>query len=771
MLTHRNTSYSRFSTNICRRRTILIFETPSANPAGMDEVERHRLTFVSHAGEEKPLVSHLLSELNEQNVASFFDDNMVVGIDAETEMKTRAAEAHQAVVVLSWSFLTKKWPMKELNIFLEKGIDIHLLYYKVTPDDLGLLLAKYDSQAGDDKDAFARNMKADTKAWLEFIAGVRNDFMAGPVSQPTSLILRESAMVAKPSLPDPLVWREDIGRLAKMTGLRSADFGYDESSYVKSAARKITPPRLPRELPELPEHFVRPSLVDTVVSELVMIAPGKAKHHRVLTGMGGAGKSLTASAIARNKALRTRFRDGILWLEDSPGDFSEQNLILKLTKLGRDFQGRILSRHIKQGRSIQYDAIDFKNLEQAWGFFVARQKEQHDLRCLLVVDNVWNKKVLETADAMGFHVLATTRNEDAVPTGPRWFVQPVLPMKVDDSLLVLQKCSGALREVPRAAGLEVVKDCASLPLALAIVASTSTVRDDPLSADAWCKLHEELENKDKMQRKRGAQQVAIFTALSVSLDHLGEEQQQQFRSLAVLAHGVDAPLEMLEHLWEKSNPHDAQVALDGLVGRSLMSLKQDRYGVHDLILDFAKLQILTNRPLVKGATLRQARYLGRSNVVRGYSGAGQHREGLYALIALWRSVEELSDDKELEAKTYKDSLRPLEGGDMTVDVAQVFEDVGTLFMLQGKYEESGPLYERSLAVREECLGPDHPGVAASLDYSAKLVEQQEKEAEPLHQRCLAVDEKVYGPDHPEVAADLNNWAGLLESRLRALRCF
>lgn len=107
---------------------------------------RHRLTFVSHAGEEKPFVSHLLSELNVLNVATFFDDNMAVGTDAEAEMKTRAAEADQAVVILSWSFLTKKWPMKELNIFLGKGINIHLLYLLLTPDDLRPLLAKYDRQ-------------------------------------------------------------------------------------------------------------------------------------------------------------------------------------------------------------------------------------------------------------------------------------------------------------------------------------------------------------------------------------------------------------------------------------------------------------------------------------------------------------------------------------------------------------------------------------------------------------------------------------------------
>ncbi|CAM9368085.1 unnamed protein product [Pylaiella littoralis] len=317
---------------------------------------------------------YLLSELNDLNIASFFADDMAIGTDAEAEMKTRAAEADQAVVVLSGSFLTKKWPMKELNIFLEKGIKIHPLYFKVTPDDLRPLLEKYDSQAGDDKDAFARNMKADPKAWLEFMAEVRSEFMTGPWSHPTSLVLRvpamvetlltmvwrlltmvwkAPAMVATPNLPDPLVWREDIERLAKMTGLRGADYGYNEASYVKSAARQITPPGLPHELPDLTELFVRPSLVDTVVSELEIIPPGKANYHTVLTGMGGAGKPLIASSIARNKAIRTRFRDGILWLENSPGDFSEKTFLLKLESLGHDFRERVLSRHSKHRGSLR----------------------------------------------------------------------------------------------------------------------------------------------------------------------------------------------------------------------------------------------------------------------------------------------------------------------------------------------------------------------------------------------------------------------------------
>lgn len=130
------------------------------------------------------------------------------------------------------------------------------------------------------------------------------------------------------------------------------------------------------------------------------------------------------------------------------------------------------------------------------------------------------------------------------------------------------------------------------------------------------------------------------------------------------------------------NPQDAQVVAKGLAGRSLVFLKQDGYRVHDLILDFAKLQILTKPPLVKYATSRQARYLGRLAVVRGYAGTGEYQEGFHALAALWRSVEGLSGDEELEVKTYNDSLLPLERSEATVDVAQVFSTVGGLYILQ-----------------------------------------------------------------------------------------
>ena len=47
-----------------------------------------------------------------------------------------------------------------------------------------------------------------------------------------------------------------------------------------------------------------------------------------------------------------------------------------------------------------------------------------------------------------------------------------------------------------------------------------------------------------------------------------------------------------------------------------------------------------------------------------------------------------------------------------------------LVAAQGDYEGAKPLYERSLAIREKVLGPDHPHVASSLNNLAGLLANQ-----------------------------------------------
>jgi tetratricopeptide (TPR) repeat protein len=63
--------------------------------------------------------------------------------------------------------------------------------------------------------------------------------------------------------------------------------------------------------------------------------------------------------------------------------------------------------------------------------------------------------------------------------------------------------------------------------------------------------------------------------------------------------------------------------------------------------------------------------------------------------------------------------------------------------------ETEPVYERFLAIREKALGPDHPDVAKSLDALALSYTAQGRyaEAEPLYKRSLAIREKALSSDH------------------------
>ena len=47
-----------------------------------------------------------------------------------------------------------------------------------------------------------------------------------------------------------------------------------------------------------------------------------------------------------------------------------------------------------------------------------------------------------------------------------------------------------------------------------------------------------------------------------------------------------------------------------------------------------------------------------------------------------------------------------------------------LATFQGRLDEAGPLFERSLAILEKVLGPDHPGVAMALNNWAELLKAQ-----------------------------------------------
>jgi tetratricopeptide (TPR) repeat protein len=99
-------------------------------------------------------------------------------------------------------------------------------------------------------------------------------------------------------------------------------------------------------------------------------------------------------------------------------------------------------------------------------------------------------------------------------------------------------------------------------------------------------------------------------------------------------------------------------------------------------------------------------------------------------------------------------------------VATTLNSLALLYRYLGQFGKAEPLFQRSLAIHQSKLGPEHPDLAASLHNLALVRLDMGKygEAEPLFQRSIKIKEISLGPDHPEVSRSL----GLLAEVYAAL---
>ncbi|CAN0367965.1 unnamed protein product [Ectocarpus sp. 12 AP-2014] len=483
--------------------------------------------------------------------------------------------------------------------------------------------------------------------------------------------------------------------------------------------------------------------------------PEEPRTPYTVVGMGGGGKSVLASAVVRKSSVRERFRGGIFWLRVGRG--AKNSLLPLLQGLAREIgAARTDTPH---GVPRVLDSLE--QVKQHLGTVASTGTS----RRLVVLDDVWEREVVDALLPLGLKVLVTTRYRSVVgvPTG----CVEMGNMTEEEALELLLKTSrtvGLPGDAVRTQMTKVVARCGRLPLMLAIAGSMSVVEGRGLTAGAWEELIKLFENTATMMWESGLEATSLDVVLGASLSALAAKKRKEFLKMAVLAPGADAPIEMLRNLWETEDKKGAREEADGLTSKSLLQdVGGGGYRVHDLILGFVKIKIKADAEMMRKVTALQAHFLGRLDVLRGFYNPehGPANQGLFVLDALWRSVEELSGNSKLEVASYSTSLGELESCDATTDVAFTYLYVGFLFNIQGKYVEAEPLYERCQTIEENALGLDHPSLASTLNNRARLLERQRKyeEAEPLYRSSLAIDEKVLGLNHPEVAAVLNDWAG------------
>jgi tetratricopeptide (TPR) repeat protein len=79
-----------------------------------------------------------------------------------------------------------------------------------------------------------------------------------------------------------------------------------------------------------------------------------------------------------------------------------------------------------------------------------------------------------------------------------------------------------------------------------------------------------------------------------------------------------------------------------------------------------------------------------------------------------------------------------------------------LYMLSDRDEQASPLGERTLAILEKVLGPDHPSIAGQLEVVATTYENRGRyaEAEVLRKRAIATIERNDGSESITFASAL-----------------
>lgn len=329
-------------------------------------------------------------------------------------------------------------------------------------------------------------------------------------------------------------------------------------------------------VPELPPHYLsRSENLQTLENFLLadanrpVVMTGTSRKVG-LCGMGGAGKSVIASGLARDCEVRRSFSDGIFWLTVGQ-EPTLTTLQIQLAKaLGSDRQ---IFEDVQEGREHLRELLVNKV-------------------CLLILDDIWQ---LEQADA--FDVLSqrcrmviTTRDRGLL-TAIGAVEYPLDVLSAEQSLLLLaQWADQAVETLPDQAH-ETAKECGYLPLALSMAGAM--VRGKP---DRWDNILSRLRSADLdkiRQEFPGYPYPNLLRSLTISVDALEPTVRTRYLDFAVFPEDTAIPEAVLQTFWQPVglDAYDTQDVLDELVRRSLLRRDERGYlSLHDLQRDYLQKQ-------------------------------------------------------------------------------------------------------------------------------------------------------------------------------------
>jgi tetratricopeptide (TPR) repeat protein len=456
-----------------------------------------------------------------------------------------------------------------------------------------------------------------------------------------------------------------------------------------------------------------------------------------ITGIGGIGKTQLAAEFVHR--FGGGFAGGVFWMSFAEADAVPAEVAAC---------GRGLDLHPS------YDALPLDQqvrlVEAAWARPIPR---------LLVFDNCEDERLLDRWRPRfgGSRVLVTSRRGrwDRV-LGVRTVALTTLPRPASRELLRRFRPDLPVGEPALSRALSgIAAELGDLPLALHLAGSFlerySRAPFGQPSAYLESLRRGGLEHPSLQGKAAGisptghADHVARTFALSFErLDPRDETDALAIALLARAAHlapGEPIPRELL--LGTVEDDLQSEDALARLTALGL--LDQTEAGalvMHRLVAEFAL-------GVGGGAEARAARSAIEEGLLTEAHRVNQ--SGYPAALVVWqphlRAVAE-------RARLREDGRAALLCNELAFHLQMIGDSLGAL-----------PFYERALAIRENLLGPEHPGTASSLNNIGGLFQDQWDAAlaRRYYERALAIREKVLGPEHPDTAQSLNNLGFLLWS--------
>jgi WD40 repeat protein len=445
------------------------------------------LVFVSYAHEDKELCRRLVLMLGlvlrERGYGAWWDQTMVAGAWRDQIYDSLDRAVASLLLVSEYSLTSEFIINEELPLLLARG-RVAPVYARPCPWRSVSAIAGLQF-LGSTERALTERRAGDLAAALTDLAQRAPDFLGLPTLMPGSLT---GAAVAA-SIPR-----------------------------TEAAVPSDRPGPL-HGVPEIPtNYFARPAELDTL--RALVLGDGRAGTGDAVgvQGTGGMGKTVLATALARDPTVRRAFPDGIYWivLGEHPDPVAVQVGLARLLGLEGGFRtevdGRATLREVLAGQ-----------------------------RVLLVIDDVWSAAAAEAllVTGAGGRTLLTTRH----PLVLARLHTPAFPLErlgPDEARRFLAQMTFYPEPLPAQAD-ELVDALGGVILALALLGATIA------HGTSWATALAEVRKAGDVYTDEGF--ANQFRALQLAWGALDEQERQRYGELVVFGEDVTVPAATVARLW------------------------------------------------------------------------------------------------------------------------------------------------------------------------------------------------------------------------------